>query len=146
MTRPEPTILTGWWDFAVRAFSLLTTPRANTARCDRDVEALARDSVAGRVVHATSLAIRRTWSMSFTRAAGQRLIGDLFPSSDASAWRVAGWMIAVTGATALALGFLSRVTAGPLIPVTPSVLVVVGLLVMACAEPLSRAAADRKKR
>src|SRR5215471_2433727 len=130
MTRPAPTIRTGWWDFAVRGFSLLTTPRADPARCDSDVETLARGSVAGRVVHAMSLAIRQAWSASFTRAAGQRLLGDLFPASGVGAWRVGGWMIAVAGVTALALGSLSRVTAGPLIRVTPSVLVVAGLLVM----------------
>jgi hypothetical protein len=146
MTRPEPTIFTGWWDFAVRGFSLLTTPRADTARCDRDIEALARDSLAGGVVHAVSLAIRRAWSGSFTRAAGQRMIGDLFPSDGAGAWRVAGWMIAVAGVTSLALGAFSHVTAGPFIKVTPSLLIIAGLFVMACANPLSRAAADRKKR
>jgi len=55
MTRSEPTILTGWWDFAVRAFELLTAPRTDVARSDRQVEALARDSAVGGALHATSV-------------------------------------------------------------------------------------------
>lgn len=135
----------GWWDFAVRGFSLLSTPRAEVARCDRDVEALARDSVAGRVVHAVSLAIRRAWAASRSRAAIVRLTA-LVPSSEVAVWRAGGWMVAVAGATVLALSRFAGESAIPLIWITPALLVVAGVFVMACPEPLARAAADRRRR
>jgi hypothetical protein len=144
MRRSEPTIFTGWWDFAVRAFSLLTTPRADIDRCDRDVETLARGSVVGGVVHAVSLAIRRAWAASRTRASASWLASALMPEPGAAAWRVGGWMAAVTGATALVVEPFARLPTGPLVWTVPALLVVSGLLVMVLAAPLARAAADRR--
>ena len=135
----------GWWDFAVRAVALLTSPRADVARCDRDVEALARDSATGGVVHAVSLAIRRAWTASRTRSAAQALAAVL-PSSGTTAWRVGGWIVAVVGATVLVLNPFATRDAGPLIWVTPALIVTAGLVMMASAAPLARAAADRRRR
>ena len=136
----------GFWNFAVRAFALLTTPRADVARCDRETEALARDSVVGRVLHAMSAAIRRAWAGSRTRSAAEALATAIARTDDAAAWRVAGWMMAVGGATALVLSPLATRDSGPLIWVTPALLVVAGLFAMACAAPLGRASADRRRR
>jgi hypothetical protein len=144
MRRSEPTILTGWWDFAVRAFALLTTPRADVEGCDRDVESLARTSVVGGAVHAASLGIRRAWAASRVRAFAQWLASALMPKPGAAAWRIGGWMTAVTGATALVVAPLATSPQGPLVWVIPALLVVAGLLVMALAAPLARAAADRR--
>ena len=144
MRRSEPTILTGWWDFAVRAFALLTTPRADVERCDRDVETLARVSVAGRTLHAMSFGVRRAWASSHARAFADWLASALMPQPGAAAWRVGGWMTAVTGATALVITPLATLPNGPLVWVIPALLVVAGLLVMALAGPLARAVADRR--
>jgi len=146
MTAPkEPSILTGWWDCAVRALSALTAP-ADVDACDRAVEQLARESRIGGVMHRASVVIRQAWLASWFRARASALVVVLASSSRVSAWRVAGWMIAVTGATALALNRLSPIPIGPLVWVVPSALVAAGLLVMAAAAPLSRAAADRRIR
>jgi hypothetical protein len=144
--RSEPTIRTGWWDFAVRAFALLTTPRADITRCDREVEALARDSVVGRSVHALSLLIRRAWSGSTARASIETMEAVLVPSNAAEQWRVGGWMVAIAGATALVLMPFGTASAGPLIWIAPAVLVAAGLLVMTCASLFARAAADHRRR
>jgi hypothetical protein len=135
----------GWWDFAVRAFALLTTPRADIARCDRDVEALARGSVVGRVLHAASLAVRREWAGSRARSIVQTL-AVAAPASDAATWRLGGWVTAVAGTVVLVFNPFATRTAGPLIAVAPALLVVAGLFAMACAAPLARAAADRRRR
>lgn len=135
----------GWWDFAVRGFALLSTPRADVAGCDRGVEALARDSLAGRVIHAMSLAIRRAWTASRGRKVVQQLTA-VIPSSEVAVWRLRGWIVAVVGATALAFGRLTSDSTSPLISMTPALLVVAGAFVMACAAPLARAAADRRRR
>lgn len=144
--RSEPTIRTGWWDFAVRAFALLTTPRVDVTRRDREVEAMARDSVAGQSVHALSLLIRRAWSASTTRASIETTKAVLVPSNTAEQWRVAGWVVAVAGATAAVLMPLGTASVGPLIWIAPAVLVAAGLLVMTCASAFARAAADRRRR
>ena len=143
MRQTEPTIFTGWWNFSVRAFALLTTPRADIDGCDRGVEALARESLAGRTLHAASLAIRRAWTASRTRAAATALAATLMPEAGAPSWRVAGWMIAVTGATALVVASFATLPNGPLVWVVPALLVAVGVSVMALAAPLARAATDR---
>ena len=136
----------GWWDFAVRAFTALTAPRADIDACDRAVERLARDSRAGGAVHHASVVIRRAWASSSFRAAACALVAQLTPSSSAVAWRVAGWMVSVIGATVLGLNALAPIPLGPLTWVVPSALVAAGMFVMASAGPLSRAAADRRLR
>lgn len=136
----------GWWDFAVRAFGALTTPRADIDACDRAVEQLARDSRAGAAVHHVSVVIRRAWASSAFRSSANALFGMLTPSSPPASWRVAGWMVAVIGATALGLNTLALIPIGPLTWVVPSALVAAGMVVMAAAGPLSRAAADRRER
>jgi hypothetical protein len=136
----------GWWDFAVRAFALLTTPRADVARCDRDVEALARNSAAGHAAHALDLAVRRAWAASRVHSAIHTLASAVAPVGGAPAWRIGGWMTAVAGATAFVLSPLATRDAGPLIRVTPALLVVAGLFVVVCAAPLARASADRRRR
>jgi hypothetical protein len=144
MRRSEPTILTGWWDFAVRAFALLTMPRADVERCDRDVETSVRASATGRALHAVSFGIRRAWAASHARAFADWLASTLIPAPGAGAWRVGGWMTAVIGATALVVTPLATLPNGPLAWVIPVLLVVAGLFVMAMAGPLVRAAADRR--
>jgi len=136
----------GWWDFAVRAFTALTAPRADVDACDRAVERLARESRTGAAVHYVSVVIQRSWASSLVRGAASSLVTQLMPSSSAWAWRVAGWMAAVTGATALGLNALAPIPAGPLTWVMPTALVGGGLFAMAAAGPLSRAAADRRLR
>jgi hypothetical protein len=144
MSNRPPSILTGWWDLSVRAFAALTA-RADVDRCDRDVEQLARESRIGGVLHRASVITREAWLASWSRAAALRLGAALTSTSPASTWRVAGWMVAVTGATALALNRLSTMPLGPLTWVAPTALVAAGLLVMSAAAPLSRAAADRRQ-
>ncbi len=146
MEHPEPTILRGWLEFAVRAFALLTSPPADVTRCDREIEALARDSVAGQAVHAVTLAIRRAWRTSRTRSASSAALAVLTPSDQILACRLWGWIVAVVGATALVIEPFGTASAGPLIWVLPAILVATGLFVTACAGPLCRAAADRRHR
>ena len=139
MTTREPSILTGWWDFAVRALALLTTPRADIDACDRAVEQLLRESRVGGAVHQTSVAVERAWASSQVRAGAAAFAATLSGSSPAGGWRVGGWMVAVAGATALGLNQLSPIPIGPLSWIVPTVFIVAGLLVMAAARPLSRA-------
>lgn len=145
-TSDNSSIFTGWWRFAVRALTELTTPRADIDACDRAVEELARDSVIGGAVHHASLVVRRAWEASQFRAVVSSFVAPLLPESSAARWRVAGWMVAVAGASALALNRLSPVPIGPLNWVVPAALVAAGLLLMVAAAPLARAAADRQLR
>ena len=145
-TSDNPSILTGWWHFAVRALTALTAPRADIDACDRAVERLARESVTGAAVHSTSLTIRRAWMASHVRAWASSLITTLAPAPPAAAWRVAGWMVSVVGATALGLNRFASIPIDALNWVVPAALVAAGLLLMAVAAPLARAAADRRFR
>lgn len=145
MNDREPTILTGWWNFAVRALSAVTA-RADVDACDRAVEALARESLIGRGLHRVSLRMQSAWAASRFRAAAGALAGALMPDAPASRWRVGGWMLTVAGVTALAVNPLSTNPPWPLTWVVPAVFVACGLFVMAAAAPLSRAAADRAAR
>jgi hypothetical protein len=138
--------LTGWWHFAVRALTALTTPRADIDACDRAVEQLARNSVAGSAVHHVSAAIRRAWAGSFVRASTLSLVAMVDSAPPVMVWRAAGWMIAVAGATAWGLDSLAPIPIGPLSWIMPVSLVAAGVFVMAVAAPLSRAAADRRLR
>ncbi len=138
-------MLTGWWAFAVRAFAALTA-RADIDACDRAVEQLARESRIGALLHRVSAAIRHAWLSSWSQAFASRLAAILRSESPASAWRVGGWMTAVTGATALALNQLALIPMGPLTWVVPAGLAAAGVAVMAAAAPLSRAADDRRLR
>ena len=141
-----PSIFTGWWRFAVRALTELTTPGADIDACDGAIEALARDSVIGGAAHRASVVIRRAWEASRCRAVVSSLVAPLLPESSTATWRAAGWMVAVAGATALVLNRLTPIPIGPLNWVVPAALVAAGLLLMAAAAPLARAAADRQLR
>ncbi len=143
--RREPTILSGWWDVAVRAFASLTSPVDINAH-DRVVEQLARESLIGNAVHRTSIGIRRAWASSSSRSVWNGFVDLLRSSTAADGWRIGGWMIAVVGATALVLRAYATTADGPLLWVVPSAMIGAGLFVMAAAESLSRAAADRRLR
>ena len=144
--QPYATVFTGWWDFAIRAFALLTEPTADIQRCDRDVEALARSSVVGKALHRLSLAVRREWAASRSRRAVVAAAGTLRSDVAAARWRIAGWMTSVVGLTALIGSRFATSPNGPLVWVIPALLATIGLFVMACAAPLARAAADRRRR
>jgi hypothetical protein len=141
----DSTVFTGWWDFAMRAFALLTEPRADIERCDRDVEALARSSAACNALHRLSLAVRREWALSRSRRAAVAAAGALRSEVPAVRWRIAGWMVSVVGVTALVGSRFATSPNGPLAWVMPALLVTIGLFVMVCAAPLARAAADRRR-
>ncbi len=145
MPQSEPSILTGWWHVAVRVLTALTE-RADVDACDRAVEALARNSVTGAAVHRASATLRAAWATSQFRAWSSSLMTTLTPAPAAAAWRVAGWMVSVVGVTVLGLNRFSSMSIDPLNWVVPAALVAAGLLLMAAAAPLSRAAADRQLR
>ncbi|HUK35192.1 MAG TPA: hypothetical protein VLV86_14840 [Vicinamibacterales bacterium] len=145
MRQSEPTIMNGWWQFAVRAVSLLIAPPADPNCCDRAVEDLARDSRVGAGLHATSLAVRRAWANSATRSIAASLVAVMTLPTEIAAWRVGGWMIAAVGGTALVLERFAPISNGPLVWMLPAAIVATGIFVMAAAGPLSRAAADRRR-
>jgi hypothetical protein len=136
----------GWWDFALEALDGLTAPKADTSACDRAVEQLARASWVGSLVDRPSVTIRRAWSDSQSHAWASWLARELAPAPPAATLRVAGWLIAVVGATALGLDAIKPMPIGPLSWVVPSGLVAAGLLLMAAAGPVARASADRRLR
>ena len=138
-TSDTPSIFTGWWHFAVRALTALTTPRADIDACDRAVEQLARNSLVGAAVHHASVVTRRAWTDSRFRALAS-------PVCAAVTARMLGWIVTVAGATALGINGLAPIPLGPMNWVVPATLVAAGLLLMAAAAPLARAAADRQLR
>lgn len=146
MSARQPSILTGWWDFAVGALTALTSPRADVQACDRSLEALAREGRAGRAIHRISVVSRSAWASSQARSMSTRLASVLTSEGAASSWRIGGWMVTVAGVTALGLGRLATIPAGPLTWVVPALLAASGLFVMAAAAPLARAAGDRRLR
>jgi hypothetical protein len=142
----QPSILIGWWDFAERAMGALTKPHADVERCDRGVEQLVRDSRAGAAVRRATVVSRRAWARSRCRIGLVTLAAMVNREQPVARWRVAGWMTAVIGATALGLNQLAPIAIGPLTWVVPAAVIVAGVFVMAAAAPLSRAAADVRAR
>ena len=126
----------GWWRFTRLALEALTTPKADTASCDRAVEQLARDSRLGGALHRASFAIRAAWLNSRARAA-VTVLGRLAPV------RVRGWIIVVAGATALGLNAIKPSPAGPLTWLLPSLVIAAGVVIMLIAAPLARALLNR---
>jgi hypothetical protein len=127
----------GWWRFTRLALEALTAPEADTGSCDRAMEQLARDSRLGRALHRASWMIRAAWLDSRARRMLAGVQGDVAPL------RVRGWVMVVTGATALALNAIKPTPVGPLSTLVPSLVIVAGVLVMLMAGPLSRAILHR---
>jgi hypothetical protein len=138
--------LNGWWDFAVGALGMLTMPPADTRDCDRVIDQLVRDSRAGGLARRANAVARRAWVSSRCRVALSGLAAVVRPEPPTAAWRLAGWMTAVAGATALAVDRLAPIAGGPLTWVVPVALVGAGVFAMAAAAPLSRADADKVRR
>jgi hypothetical protein len=126
----------GWWRFTRLALEALTTP-ADTASCDRAMEQLARESRIGATLHGLSWMIRAAWLDSRARRGLAAVLAIVAPV------RVRGFVMAVTGATALALNALKPTPVGPLGSLVPSLVIVAGVLVMLMAGPLSRAILHR---
>jgi hypothetical protein len=126
----------GWWRFTRLALEALTAP-ADTASCDRAMEQLARDSQIGAMLHRVSWMIRTAWIHSRARLALAAVLADVAPV------RMRGFVMIVTGATALALNALKPTPVGPLGSLVPSLVIVAGVLVMLMAGPLSRAILHR---
>jgi len=145
-TFSQPSILTGWWEFAVRAMGALTKPHANVERCDRVVEQLVCDSRAGAAVRRATVVTHRAWTCSWCRMGLLALAAVVNREQPLARWRVAGWMTAVIGATALGLNQLAPIPIGPLTWIVPAAMIVAGVFVMAAAAPLSRAAAAARVR
>ena len=129
----------GWWRFTRLALEALTRPKADVDSCDRAMEQLARESWLGSQMHRLSGSVRTAWLHSRTRATAATIGRELAPAPDASAFRVAGWIVSVTGATILALDAIKPRPVGPLSWMVPSLLVVAGLLLMLAAAPVARA-------
>ncbi len=136
----------GWWLFTRSAIRALTEPSADAAACDRAMEALARQSAIGRVLHRCSVVIRSAWFNSRARAAAAAFAGTVMPRADVKSVRIGGWMAALTGVTALALDALKPMPVGPLWWLVPSLVIAAGLLAMLTAPWMARAAADRRAR
>jgi hypothetical protein len=142
----QPSMLIGWWEFAVRSMGALTMPHANVERCDRVVEQLVRDSRAGAAVRRATVVTHRAWACSWCRIGLVALAAVVNREQPAARWRVVGWMTAVIGATALGLNRLAPIAIGPLTWMVPAAMIVAGVFVMAGAAPLSRAAAGARVR
>lgn len=127
----------GWWRFTRLALEALTEAPADAAACDRAMEQLARDSRLGAALHRVSGVIRAAWSGSRTRSAAVALGTALTPV------RIRGWVVAVAGATALAMNALKPTPVGPLGWVLPSFVIAAGVLMMLMAVPLTRAILHR---
>jgi hypothetical protein len=126
----------GWWRFTRLALEALTTP-ADTASCDRAMEQLARESRIGSALHRLSWTIRAAWPNSHARRMLSGVLAGVAPV------RMRGFVMVVTGATALALDALKPTPIGPLESLVPSLVIVAGVLVMLMAGPLSRAILHR---
>lgn len=129
----------GWWRFTRLALEALTAPKADVVSCDRAMEQLARESWLGGRMHRVSGLVRTAWLDSRARSAAVSLGRELAPAPDASAFRVAGWIATVAGATILVLDAIKPTPAGPLSWMVPSLLIVAGLLSMLAAAPVARA-------
>jgi hypothetical protein len=135
----------GWWTFTRSAIEALTAP-VDTAAADRAVRDLARDSRLGAALHRASRIARRSWMDSRLRAAAAALAGTLAGRSAADAFRVRGWVAVVAGMTILGLYAVKPVPVGPLSSLVPSLVIVVGGLLILMAAAVARASADRHSR
>ena len=102
-----------------------------------DVGQLARESRIGAALHHLSRMIRTAWLNSGARQILSDVLARLVPI------RIRGFVMVVTGATALALEALKPTPVGPLGSLVPSLVIVAGVLVMLMAGPLSRAILHR---
>jgi hypothetical protein len=134
----------GWWTFTRSAIEALTAP-IDVAATDRAVRDLARDSRLGAALHRASRIVRRSWTDSRLRAVAA-LAGTRAGGSAARAFRVRGWVAVVAGVTILGLHAVKPVPVGPLSSLVPSLVIVVGVLLMLMAAPVARASAGRESR
>jgi hypothetical protein len=131
--------------FTRSAIEALTAP-VDVAATDRAVRNLARHSRLGAALHRASRIVRRSWTDSRPRAAAAALAGTLAGGSAAHAFRVRGWVAVVAGVTILGLYAVKPVPVGPLSSLVPSLVIVVGVMLMLMASPVARAGADRRPR
>src|SRR5438067_1173121 len=127
----------GWWSFVRQALEALIQPKADVAACDRAMEQLARASRLGAALHRASWIIRAAWRDSHARRASVALSGEL------ASIRVRGWIVLVTGATALGMNAVKPVSNGPLSSAVPALVVAAGVLTVLLAGPLARALSNR---
>jgi hypothetical protein len=119
-----------WWALTRRAVQTLTSPPADVARCDREVEQLARASWLGSLGRRSAEVIGDSWRHSKSGVAASALVDVLKPAAAAAAVRVAGWTAIVASMTTLALNTMRPASSGPFTWVVPAIVGVAGVLAM----------------
>jgi hypothetical protein len=129
----------GWWRFTRLAIEALTRPKADVASCDRAMEQLAHDSWLGGLLHRASGVVLAGWLDSRARSTVVAVERELASGPAPRVFRLAGWMMAVAGATILCLNAIKPTPVGPLSWLVPSLVIVAGFLLMLTAAPVARA-------
>ena len=137
--------LFGWWLFAEAAVRLLSAPRKDVARSDREVEQVFRESwlfTSGRAMRARAM---RAWADSRVVARTRPIATALVPPDSTARVRVAGVIALVASITALILQALEPTPLGPLTWIVPAATAVAGAAIAVAAGPIARALEDRTR-
>jgi hypothetical protein len=132
-----------WWHLGEDTLRLLSAPRTDIARSDRDVEQVFRDSrlfTAGRTLR---MKAGRAWADSRVLALMTPLAADLFPPEPAARVRVVGLLVFVASASAWALLALKPTPPGPMTWIVPALGAASGVLIACAAAPVARALEDK---
>jgi hypothetical protein len=138
--------LFGWWFLAEDAVRLLSAPRKDVARSDREVEQVFRESwlfTSGRAMRAKAM---RAWADSRVVARTRPVGATLFPPDSTARVRVAGVIALVASITALILQTLEPTPLGPLTWIVPVVTAAAGAAIAFAAAPIARALEDKAHR
>jgi hypothetical protein len=118
--------LVGWWTFAERVCSRLTTSDVSSQTADRSAERLLRDSWlwsgGGRIVSYVQAAWRDSFSRSLTRA----VVTDWRGAGPGIALRAIGWTMTIAAITAVIVQIVGAATVERLTLAMPILLAICG--------------------
>jgi hypothetical protein len=130
--------LVRWWSVAEGVAAGLTAPGADVDGRDRDVARLLRSSRLAAAASGVAAAAARAWRGARIRRAACRAISVWAALPPAARIRMAGWAVAVAGATAWLAQWTKPMPVGPLSWLVPIAAAALGALAAAAAHPFAR--------
>jgi hypothetical protein len=135
--------LFGWWFLAEDALRVLSAPRPDVRRTDREVDQLFRESWLFTAGRGMAMKAGHAWADSRAIAAITTLGADLFPPEPAARVRVVGVLAFVASVTGLGVQALKPISLGPLTWIVPALTAAAGVVVALAAAPIARALEDK---
>jgi hypothetical protein len=135
--------LFGWWLLAEDTLGVLSAPRPDIQRSDREVDQLFRESWLFTAARGMAAKAGQAWADSRAIAAIRTLGADLLPPEPAARVRVVGVLALVASVTGLGVQALKPIPLGPRTWIVPALTAAAGVLVALAAAPIARALEDK---